>query len=130
MSVSQIKLELNCFISVDLVITFYKRATLLVNTISICMYYDLNSSTTKKQTTKIFVCKFSKKFKSKLYHIENSKTRGANSVDLDEVAHYEPPHQDLRCLQIQLFSSLVVRVDPGKYGQSYKYGQRATNAHT
>ena len=51
----------------------------------------------------ISVCKFFKKnVKFKLYHIENSKTR-ANSVDLDEVAHYEPPHQDLRCLQIQLF---------------------------
>ena len=37
--------------------------------------------------------------KSKLYHIENSKTRG----------HFEPPHQDLRCLQIQLFSSLVLK---------------------
>ena len=35
------------------------------------------------------------------------QTLRANSVDLDEVAHYEPPHQDLRCLQIQLFSSLV-----------------------
>ena len=44
---------------------------------------------------------------SKLYHIENSKR--ANSVDLDEVAHYEPPHQDLCCLQIQLFSSLVLK---------------------
>ena len=32
-----------------------------------------------------------------------------NSVDLDEVAHYEPPNQDLGCLQIQLFSSLVVK---------------------
>ena len=32
-----------------------------------------------------------------------------NSVDLEEVAHYEPPHQDLRCLQIQLFSSLVLK---------------------
>ena len=32
----------------------------------------------------------------------------ANSVDLDEVAHDEPPQQDLRCLQILLFSSLVV----------------------
>ena len=31
----------------------------------------------------------------------------ANSVDLDEVAHDEPPHQDLHCLQ--LFSSLVVK---------------------
>ena len=28
---------------------------------------------------------------------------------LDEVAHYEPPHQDLRCLQILLFASLVVK---------------------
>ena len=33
----------------------------------------------------------------------------ANSVDLDEVAHHEPPHQDLCCLQIQLFSSVVVK---------------------
>ena len=41
--------------------------------------------------------------KSKLNHIENSKTR-----DKDEVAHYEPPHQDLRSMQIQLFASLVV----------------------
>ena len=30
-------------------------------------------------------------------------------VDLDEVAHYEPPHPDLGCLQIQLFSCLVVK---------------------
>ena len=30
-------------------------------------------------------------------------------MDLNEVAHYEPPHQDLHCLQIQLFSSLVVK---------------------
>ena len=27
----------------------------------------------------------------------------ANSEDPDEVAHYEPPHLNLRCLQIQLF---------------------------
>ena len=33
----------------------------------------------------------------------------ADSIDLDEVAHYEPPHQDLCCLQIQLFSSLVLK---------------------
>ena len=30
-------------------------------------------------------------------------------MDLDEVAHYEPPHQDLPCLQIQLFLSLVLK---------------------
>ena len=32
-----------------------------------------------------------------------------NSVDLDEVAHNEPPHQELHCLQIQLFASLVLK---------------------
>ena len=25
------------------------------------------------------------------------------------MAHHEPPHQDLHCLQIQLFSSLVIK---------------------
>ena len=58
---------------------------------------------------KIFVCRFSKKCKSKPDHVENSKTRGQNNVYLDEVAHYEPPHHDLRCLQIQLFSSLILK---------------------
>ena len=33
----------------------------------------------------------------------------ANSVDLDEVAHYEAPHQDPRCLQIRLISPLVLK---------------------
>ena len=33
----------------------------------------------------------------------------ANSVDLDEVAHHEPPHQDLCCLQIKLILSLVLK---------------------
>ena len=33
----------------------------------------------------------------------------ATSVDLDEVAHYEPPHQHLHCLQNQIFSSLVLK---------------------
>ena len=32
-----------------------------------------------------------------------------NSIELDEAAHYGPPYQDLHCLQIQLFSSLVVK---------------------
>ena len=31
----------------------------------------------------------------------------ANSGYLDEVAYYEPPHQDLCCLQVQIFSSLL-----------------------
>ena len=34
----------------------------------------------------------------------------ANSVDPDEVAHYEPPHLDLRCLRIQLSLVLVLKM--------------------
>ena len=55
--------------------------------------FCVNSLTTKKQTTKFSSANFQKKLIT-----ENSKT-----VDLHEVAHHEPPHQDLRCLQIQLF---------------------------
>ena len=40
---------------------------------------------------------FQKNVKSKLHHIENSKT------------HNEPPHQHLCCLQNQLFSSVVLK---------------------
>ena len=73
----------------------------------------LNSLTTKKADDKIFVCKFKKKKKKKKNHPVNIIFRiqrlRTNCVDLDEVAHYEPPHQDLRCLQIQLFSSLVLK---------------------
>ena len=40
-------------------------------------------------------------------------------VDLDDVAHHEPHHQNLCCLQIQLFSSLILRElkDPLDYVQ-------------
>ena len=37
---------------------------------------SVNYLTAKKADDKIFVCKVSKIVKSKLYHIENSKTRG------------------------------------------------------
>ena len=32
----------------------------------------------------------------------------ANTVDLDEMAHYEPSHLDLQCLKIQLLLCLVL----------------------
>ena len=35
-------------------------------------------------------------------------------MDLHRVAHNEPPHQGLRCLQIQLFSSLILKELKGK----------------
>ena len=38
----------------------------------------------QKADDKIFICTFSNNVSSKLYHIENSKTRGQT----DEVAHY------------------------------------------
>ena len=70
----------------------------------------LNSLITIKQTTKFSSANFQKML-SPSHIILRIQRLEANSVELDEVAHYEPPHQDLRCLQIQLFSSLVVRVN-------------------
>ena len=32
----------------------------------------------------------------------------SNRADLDEMAHYEPPHQDRHCLQILLFLSVAL----------------------
>ena len=32
------------------------------------------------------------------------------------MSHNEPPHQDLRCLQIQLYSSLVLKKSRGGVG--------------
>ena len=57
----------------------------------------------------IYVFKISKIVSPKidLYRIEFKDYR-ANSVHLDEVAHYEPPHQDLRYLQSHLFSPMTL----------------------
>ena len=81
----------------------------------------------QKQTTKFSSASFKKKLLSSSYRdilYWEFKAYRAISVDLDEVAHYEPPHQDLRCLQIQLFSSLVLkelkRVDPYEKGGKIK----------
>ena len=75
-------------------------------------FLSLNSLYTKKADDKIFVNKISKKKKKKIIpaisYLELKNYR-ANSVDLDEMAHFEPPHQELRCLRIQLFLSLVLK---------------------
>ena len=44
------------------------------------------------------------------YHIQR-----ANDVDLDEAAHDEPPHLDLSCLQMYLFSSFEALSDNPLY---------------
>ena len=73
---------------------------------------DLNSLSAKKkkkkkkQTTKFTSVNFHKTLSPRYIILRIEDTR-ANSVDLNEVAHDEPPHQDLRFLQIQQFSSLV-----------------------
>ena len=49
----------------------------------------------KQEINKIFTCKISQNVSSKLYHIENLNTDGANRVDQNEAVHYEPAYQDL-----------------------------------
>ena len=48
----------------------------------------------------------------------------ANSVDQDEVAHYELPHLGLHCSQIQLFSVL------GAFSVSYLFPKCQPNVST
>ena len=68
----------------------------------------VNSFTSKKQTTEFSSANFQKVLSPNyMYIILRIHRLEANSVDLDEVAHHEPPHQDLCCLHIQIFSSLV-----------------------
>ena len=74
-------------------------------------FLAFNSFNTKKQTTKFSSVNFQKKIfmSSSSNMMLRIQRLEANSVGLDEVSHYEPPHQDLCCLQSQLFSSLVLR---------------------
>ena len=45
-----------------------------------------------------------------MYRTESFKEQLANIVDPDEVAHNEPPHLNLRCLQVQPFHFRRLRV--------------------
>ena len=67
----------------------YTSFAFLATEAKVVSFKMFNSLTTKQQTTKFSSANFQKKVKSKLYHVYNSK-------------------MDLRCLQIQLFSSLVL----------------------
>ena len=66
-------------------------------------YSFINSLTTKMQMTEFSSAKFQKMLSPSYIILRIERLENASSVDLDEVAHYEPPYQDLRCLQIQLF---------------------------
>ena len=66
-----------------------------------------NSFTTKKHMSKFSSANFQKLLSPSYIVLRNQRLEG-KQVDLDEVAHFEPPHLDLCCLQIPLFSSPVL----------------------
>ena len=59
------------------------------------------------QTTKFSSANFQKMLK--VQATSEFKGRRTNSVNLSEVAHDDPPHRNLRCLHVQLISSLVLK---------------------
>ena len=69
---------------------------------------SLNSLTTKKQTTKFSSADFEKMFSPSYIILEIKRVEGKQWRSRWG-SHYEPPHEDLCCLQIQLFSSLVLK---------------------
>ena len=70
----------------------------------------LYSLTIIKQTAKVSSAKFQKMLSPSYVILKIQRLEG-KSVDLDEVMkwHTEPPHHDLRCLQIQLYLSLILK---------------------
>ena len=68
----------------------------------------INFLTTKKLMTKFSSANFQNML-SPSYFILKIQRQEGKSVDLDEEAHYDPPHPDLHCLQIQLFLPLVLK---------------------
>ena len=73
--------------------------------------YIAISLANKRQTTKFSSANFQKMVNSSYIILRIQRLR-AKSVDLGEVAHHE--HQDLHCLQIQVFSSLVLKELKGR----------------
>ena len=70
-----------------------------------CIHY-FNSLNTKKADGTHFSAA-----KKNIHANSYSKFRDwrTNSVELDEVAHDEPPHKDLHCLQMYLISSSALK---------------------
>ena len=80
------------------------------NQIKIYRLININSLSTKtgrRQKFRLQIFKI-KKLSPSCIIVRIQRLKG-KQVDLYEVAHDEPPHQDLHCLQIQLFASLVVK---------------------
>ena len=83
-------------------------------TVAYCLadidFFPWSAKKKKKQTTKFMSAEFYKCFiPGILYHWEIIDWR-VNCVNLDEMAHYEPSHLDLHCLQILPFLILAVYV--------------------
>ena len=79
--------------------TLFKFSIITKTDPGVQIFRILSLQASKRQTTK-FTSADLKKFIFPSFIILRIKDQRANSVDLDEMAHYEPPHLDLRCLQI------------------------------
>ena len=84
---------------------------MLVN-LHICTFFwlaHLSLTLTKKKSRQQNLCfKVLKNYFVQAIIYWDFKDQRANSVDPDEAAHYELPHLDLHCLQIEIFSVLVL----------------------
>ena len=71
------------------------------------VYIALSLKTSRKQTTKLRLQNFEKLLIETVLCCK-IKLKRANTVDPDEMAHNEPSHLDLQCLQIQLLLCLAL----------------------
>ena len=76
----------------------------LIDSYSFCyviLKIKLTLEVSIEQKTNFLFAKFKSPGSYNILRIQKSRE---NSVDPDEMTHYEPPHLDLHCLQIQLIS--------------------------
>ena len=66
-------------------------------------------SVDQKQTPKFRALQISKLLSELYYRELKTQRMEGHYVDPDEMTHYEPPHLDLACMQIQLFSVLFLQ---------------------
>ena len=76
-----------------------------MNAYSKNFFYASNQKSAKK-ADKLYFCEMLNKFGLSCVILRGLIDQRANSVDPDEVAHHEPAHLDLHCLQIQYFHFL------------------------
>ena len=86
---------------------FFKHTGTHKQTLNLIFYDWLISNTSSTLSTLISIYFLTVRTNRDFTVSKRKIAEFANSIDLDEVAHYEPPHLDVHCLHCSLNSRFV-----------------------